>query len=214
MDNREIAFLTRFVVESDAIESIRNAPGAVAWQLDEEHNPQRIGHAGALLRMGDYATVTRMALTERMVKEVQQLITEEQHLKGERALPVHQRGQWRDCEIMVGGRFGEAARFVPTVMRHLIDDVCQWQERYRSDNSATEAVRFIARFHWQYELVHPFVDGNGRSGHALVYYLYRWAGLEPFVFTHEDRCVTYYPCFNEQGPDWMEEYFLARTQLG
>lgn len=212
MNDREVAFLTRFVEESDAIESIENAPGEITRQLDEEHNSHRMGHAGALLRLRDYATVVRIQLSERMIKEVQRLITEEQHLKGERALPVHQRGQWRDCEVMVGGRFGEVARIVPIHMRHLIDEVRQWQEQYRGDHSATETVRFIARFHWQYELVHPFADGNGRSGRALVYYLYRWAGLEPFVFTHEDRFATYYPCFNEWGSDRMESYFLERSR--
>lgn len=213
MDDREVDFLTRFVEESDAIESIDNTPSDIARQLDEERNPKRIGHAGALLRLRDYATAVRVRLSERIVKEVQRLITEEQHLKGERALPVHQRGQWRDCEVMVGGRFGEAARFVPMHMRHLLNEVRQWQEQYGGNHSPAEAVRFIARFHWQYELIHPFADGNGRSGRALVYYLYRWAGLEPFAFTHGDRYETYYPCFNEWGSDRMESYFLERTRL-
>ncbi len=211
MDVQEIRFLVRFIEESDAIESIDNPPGNIRRQLDEEINLQRVGHGGALLRMRHYAS-ERVLLTERMVKMVQQFITEEQHLKGAPKLPVEERGHWREHGIVVGGRLGTHWQLVPEEMSYLIAVIRKWQDESRA-MTPNENVRAIADFHYRYERIHPFADGNGRSGRALVYYLYRWAGLEPFVFTNHDKRELYYPCFNEFGPDLMRRYFLERTQL-
>lgn len=59
------------------------------------------------------------------------------------------------------------ADFVPPpheLVRGLLDDLCEFVER---DDIAPVAQAAIA--HAQFENVHPFVDGNGRTGRALVY---------------------------------------------
>ncbi len=210
MDDREVDFLARFVEESNAIEGIANEPNSARTQLLRAYP---FGHVGVLVMLHDAARMRMRQMTEVMVFTTQAMIVREQPSKGMQTLSERHIGCWRDCEVTVGGRSCEAARFVPMHMRHLITEVRWWQKQYSGNRSVVEAIRFIARFHWQYELVHPFVDGNGRSGRALVYYLYRWAGLRPFVFTHDDRFETYYPCFNESASARMESYFLARTRL-
>lgn len=209
MNDREVAFLARFVEESDAIERIKNAPGAIAFQLRVANNPHRVGHAGALVRLHEYVE-NRTLFAERIIKEVQQLITEEQHLKGERKLPVQQRGHWRECGMSIGGRSAIHWELIPQTMRLLTNDILIWQRTFRT-LLAHQNISMIAEMHWRYERIHPFADGNGRSGRALVYYLYRWAGLHPFIFTHEDRHETYYPCFDSPNPEMMQSYFLRRT---
>jgi Fic family protein len=199
MNKQELDFLTRFVEESDGIEGIGNIPSALRRQFDEEHNPKRTGHAGALLRLRDYAMITRTPLTERMVKEVQRLITAEQHLKGADILPVEQRGHWRMCNM----------RFPPesSKWQNVPADMAAWIALA----AFAKNVRDIAFLHWRYERIHPFADGNGRSGRALVYYLYRWAGLRPFVFTSGDKHDAYYPCLQQNTWELMERYFLERS---
>jgi Fic family protein len=59
------------------------------------------------------------------------------------------------------------ADFVPPpheLVGGLLDDLCEFVER---DDIAPVAQAAIA--HAQFENVHPFVDGNGRTGRALVY---------------------------------------------
>ena len=128
-----------------------------------------------------------------------------------RLLPKHV-GQYRDCWVGVkGGKyFFPDPEVVPALMNSLIDRIVWWQ-----DNSRFQAwdqnVRAIARFHLDFEAVHPFADGNGRTGRALVYYLMRWAMLKPFIFTSMDKSELYYPCFiDPANVRPIEEYFFTK----
>jgi Fic family protein len=52
----------------------------------------------------------------------------------------------------------------PELVRPLLEDLCTFINR---DDLASVAVAAIA--HAQFETIHPFADGNGRTGRALVY---------------------------------------------
>jgi Fic family protein len=59
----------------------------------------------------------------------------------------------------------------PELMRPLLEDLCRFINR---DDFAPVAVAAIA--HAQFETIHPFADGNGRTGRALVYAVLRRRG--------------------------------------
>jgi Fic family protein len=86
-------------------------------------------------------------------------------------------GQWRSQEVWIGGSdYGpHQAAFVPPHHRDVPD-------------AMTDLVRFIQRddipmlvhaalAHAQFETIHPFADGNGRTGRALVHAMLRGTGL-------------------------------------
>ncbi|OGZ05442.1 MAG: hypothetical protein A3C93_01075 [Candidatus Lloydbacteria bacterium RIFCSPHIGHO2_02_FULL_54_17] len=205
MDTKhEIDFLARFICASDAIEGITDDPKLVRRQL--ERGAKR-GHVGALLYLKD-AVSQRTPFAQALVQRTQSLIVSEQHKKGEREIAPKYRGNWRDCDVWIGGRKGASPAYLPSLMLEWTEKVVCWQAR-SAGWGAQENVAQIARFHFEYEHIHPFVDGNGRSGRALVYYMYRFADLTPFVFTAGDRHETYYPCFRD--PSKMVDYFLGRT---
>ncbi|ALG83954.1 Fic family protein [Gordonia phthalatica] len=84
-------------------------------------------------------------------------------------------GRWRDGAVWIGGRTPHSAEFVPP-------------QHHRVLPAITDLIDFIARddipvllqaavAHAQFETIHPFPDGNGRTGRALIHALLRGKGL-------------------------------------
>ncbi len=203
-DQKELEFLRDFIVQSDAIENIHDDKALLLQQLEDG---EVRGHVGALLGLHELAH-TQTELTHAMVKQTQSLIVAEQALKGHPQIAPKYLGEWRDVYVSISGRNAMPPQLIPAAMVTHIYRVVRWQKMHHT-LTREENIRTIARFHFEYEHIHPFIDGNGRSGRALVYYLYKFVGLPPFIFTSGDRHHTYYRCFAE--PKKMEEYFLDRT---
>jgi Fic family protein len=86
-------------------------------------------------------------------------------------------GHLRTVQNWVGGSFHSprGALFVPPapgLVAPLVDDLVRFCNRDDVDPVAQAAVA-----HAQFETIHPFTDGNGRTGRALVHVLLRRRGL-------------------------------------
>jgi Fic family protein len=86
-------------------------------------------------------------------------------------------GRWRDVQNWIGGSSYNpcTAAFVPPppgLVNDLIDDLCGF-----CNDDALPAVAQAAIAHAQFETIHPFVDGNGRVGRALIHMVLRRRGL-------------------------------------
>ena len=68
-----------------------------------------------------------------------------------------------------------SAAFIPPPPEYvgdLLDDLCSF-----CNNDTLPAVAQAAIAHAQFETIHPFADGNGRTGRALVHFVLRRRGL-------------------------------------
>lgn len=86
-------------------------------------------------------------------------------------------GRWREEQVWIGGTsFGpHQADFIPPHHEHvpaLIDDLVAFVKR---DDLPLLAEAAVA--HAQFETIHPFPDGNGRTGRALIHSMLRGHGL-------------------------------------
>lgn len=60
----------------------------------------------------------------------------------------------------------------PEYVRDLLDDLCSF-----CNDDSLPAVAQAAIAHAQFETIHPFADGNGRTGRALIHFVLRRRGL-------------------------------------
>jgi len=90
-------------------------------------------------------------------------------------------GKIRSAQNWIGGSSYSpcSAAFVPPppeLVHDLLLDLC----RFCNDDSLPAVVQ-AALAHAQFETIHPFVDGNGRTGRALIHLTLRRRGLAPRV---------------------------------
>jgi Fic family protein len=86
--------------------------------------------------------------------------------------PDHHPGEFRRAQVCIGQReLGfERARFVPPPATHIEPCLDNWESFVNggtSDADWPELLR-LGVAHYQFETIHPFDDGNGRLGRALV----------------------------------------------
>ena len=209
LDKAERKLLAEFIYESDAIEGIRDDIELLERQIvDGKFN----GHAGAMLLLETLArSETDWFGEEEFVCLIQLLITAEQHLKpGGEKLPDKFIGRYRTVNVLIGGRKCPDHKLIPALMSVLLEEIRKWQKSVKNDSSRHN-ICTVADFHFIFETIYPFADGNGRTGRALVWYLFRRAGIKPFIFTAHDRHETYYRCFEK--PVDMRRYFMRKMGL-
>lgn len=93
------------------------------------------------------------------------------------ALSRHTPGEFRNEQVWIGTRSDSpaGAEFVPphdSRIAHLIDDLTRFAAR-----TDVPAMASIAITHAQFETIHPFTDGNGRTGRAIVQAMLRQRGI-------------------------------------
>lgn len=86
-------------------------------------------------------------------------------------------GRIRDEQNWIGGSDYNpcSAAFIPPPPEYvsdLLEDLCSF-----CNNDALPAVAQAAIAHAQFETIHPFIDGNGRTGRALIHFVLRRRGL-------------------------------------
>lgn len=84
-------------------------------------------------------------------------------------------GNFRQVPVWIGGPTPHLAKFVgplPTRIPMAMDDLVEFTQRIDIPRLAQVAIA-----HAQFETIHPFEDGNGRTGRALVQALLRSNGL-------------------------------------
>jgi len=107
-------------------------------------------------------------------------------------LAIHQRlmagtrlaehgGKIRHVQNWIGGSSYNpcSAAFVPPPPEHvavLLDDLCEF-----CNDDSLPAIAQAALAHAQFETIHPFADGNGRTGRALIHVVLRRRGLAPVL---------------------------------
>ncbi|MBI4224846.1 MAG: Fic family protein [Candidatus Sungbacteria bacterium] len=126
-------------------------------------------------------------------------------------------GEFRRTQNWIGGRTPMNAKFVPPPVEEMhtaLDDL----ERFIHKQDSLLDVIKAGLIHAQFETIHPFTDGNGRTGRMLVtFYLWKAGLLEKPVlflssFFRKHQMLYYQRLFGYQSEhgnvaEWMD-FFL------
>ena len=154
---------------SSMIENLTSGAKAIALaelgSSDKRNATEIVGNVGAMR--------AALALANRLDAEA--ILTMHAALMG--ALHPDMAGKWRDEQVWIGGTsFGpHAASFVPPHHENvpaLVDDLVRFARRTDVPLLARTSIA-----HAQFETIHPFPDGNGRTGRALINAMLRGHGL-------------------------------------
>lgn len=212
----EIELLTEFVFESEAIAGISNDKKEIRNHFMNDYGKFK-GYVGAIIFLKQIAEDKTHFLTERDVKKVHKLIMEEQAEKWpDLKFDPKAVGKYideifpSDRFIMVDGKI-LPIRAVTGKMKTLISTINEWQ-KLRQFGYFYNLAR-MADFHFQFGLIRPFIDGNGRVGRAVNLYLTLFKDKIPFVFSNNENAYLYYLAFFRRDENLMRQYFFERAGL-
>lgn len=96
-------------------------------------------------------------------------------------------GDFRKIQNWIGspGCSMDSARFVPPSVPRMMEALYNWEEYIHFDDKDTLVQ--LAIIHAQFEIIHPFLDGNGRIGRILIpLFLYHKEIIQQPVFYMSD----------------------------
>lgn len=180
-------FLTEYTYNSNAIEgntlTLRETAlvlrGLTIDKKSLKEHLEVIGHKEAF----DYVrqlVSENVPISEKVIKDIHYLVLADKK---------EDRGIYRRVPVRIMGAAHE-----PVQPYLIIPKMEELLEQY--ENSKEDIVTKLARFHIKFEGIHPFIDGNGRTGRLLVNLELMKAGYPPIDIKFTDR-IKYYEAFDE-----------------
>ena len=180
-------FTVEYTYNSNAIEgntlTLRETDlvlrGLTIDQKPLKDHMEAVGHKEAFDFVSELVK-EKCEINERVIKQIHYLVLADKK---------DDRGVYRRLPVRIMGAAHEP------VQPYLI--VPKMEELLRNYLASEEhIVTKLARFHIEFEGIHPFIDGNGRTGRLLVNLELMKAGYPPIDIKFTDR-IAYYNAFDE-----------------
>ena len=185
-------------------------PTEPAAPSDRMNDWREVLNYAAALRHGTELLV-ELPLSLRLIREMHAVLL--QDVRGRDRAP----GEFRRTQVHIGSD----RRYVPPPPNHVpacLDDF----ERFLHEADDVDPLIRAYVAHYQFEAIHPFVDGNGRVGRALLALCaYQWCGLSrpwlyvsPFFDRHKDEYIDALFAVSAEGnwDRWIE--LCLRATIG
>lgn len=180
-------FLLEFTYNSNAIEGNTLTLQETAMVLEGitidkkplKDHLEAVGHKEAFEYVKELIA-QKENFSERIIKEIHSLVLMAQR---------EDRGVYRKIPVKIMGAENEPPQpyMVPVLMEQLI-------KKHKEQKKKMHLIEAVARFHLEFEGIHPFIDGNGRTGRLLLNFELMQVGYLPINVKFIER-RKYYEAF-------------------
>jgi len=141
---------------------------------------EAVGHRDAFLYVQDLVK-DKVPFSESIIKQIHTLVLMDR---------PEDRGVYRRIPVRIMGAYHVPSDpiLVPEQMENLVAEF--------AGNKKLHPIERAALFHLKFEGIHPFVDGNGRTGRLILNLMLMQAGYPPINVKYSDR-KRYYDAFDE-----------------
>jgi Fic family protein len=217
-------YVTREALASSRIEGTRASlaevlqAGAEAEADEADQASDDVAEVEAYVRATyrGLELIDSLPISQRLIFEVHRVLLT--GVRGEERLP----GELRRSPVWVGSPTDspETALFVAPLPEHLGDRLTDW-ERFVNEACSMPPLIRCALMHYQFETIHPFLDGNGRIGRLLIGLLLHQEGrlttpllyLSGYLESHRREYYERLQSVRERGEiqQWLQ-FFLTAVQ--
>ena len=103
-----------------------------------------------------------LPLCSRLIKSTHKILLS--HSRGKNKQP----GEFRKSQNWIGGTNPQNAHFVPPTQEYVNEAMGNLEKFIQDDKIPLPSLIKSAFIHYQFETIHPFLDGNGRIGRMLI----------------------------------------------
>jgi Fic family protein len=202
-DNRYETFVSAFTHNSTAIEgntlTLQETAGLLFDEIIPSAKPLRevneiLNHRKAFDRLLEYD----FDITRAFILELHELVMKET-LKSELNNNL---GQLRNVQVYIRG-----VDWLPPTPEDVPKDIKNLLSWYTKNKKKLHAIIVAAYFHIGFEIIHPFVDGNGRVGRLLMNFILHKNGY-PMINIPLERRFEYYDCLHAAQVDGTLRPFI------
>lgn len=132
---------------------------------------EAINHKKAMLILFDKLKNNKIDLEEHFIKQINEVINQDiKDAKG-----------YRNVKVMIKG-----SDHIPPSPEQINNLMMYFVYNYNHDKTADIFYK-IANYHLEFESIHPFEDGNGRTGRLLINFELLKNNIPPIVIPKEER---------------------------
>lgn len=190
--NRYESFLAQFTYDTNAIEGNTLTLKETSFILFDKLTPQGkslreinevLNHKEAF----DYILNYKKDIDKKLICKLQGIIVKDTLRKD----LENQVGKYRSLQVYIRG-----ANFTPPKPHEVNKEMGSLLRWYSINKKKLHPLITAAYFHSAFESIHPFVDGNGRTGRLLLNFILHKNNY-PMVNIQNKRKLKYYECLEE-----------------
>lgn len=158
-------YVRKEALMSSQIEGTQATLEDVLDPMLEENTNRPVGDVVNYIKATDFAInrLKELPLCNRLIKEAHEVLL--QGVRGQNKSP----GEFRHSQNWIGaaGYNLQNARYIPPSVEDMIQAMSDLEKYINGDDELDVLIR-AGLIHYQFETIHPFLDGNGRIGRLLI----------------------------------------------